>query len=294
MRLRTAFFSIVFYAAFIAAGTVYSAPSIVFEYTDDGTTDAGTIMQSPSYAELEEKYSTSLGKYLIQDTLLPLTSGDYYRLILTCASVDGGGACAGIQLSAVDERNTPASIIQRINLGNGYAPQILTVSDDARGDVMFRVIRAGDNTEAYVYSINPVTGRLTDTMAVTRAFPEKMKLDITGVMREGGIIEIEYNGSRHETMDLSEALDSLIEDGLYQPDGTPIPALRNLRLVRSGWEDVNFYTDGDEPRVDVGMSLVTLSGKPVAEVTYIFKKDDNGEWSVADRRFAPSLPYDTE
>jgi hypothetical protein len=289
------FFGAAFCIVPLLACPVFSAPPIVFEYEDAGYTDISAAAESPIYHELEAKYSGTLGKYLIQDMFIPLTSGDFYRLLLTCSVVDGGGGCRGVQLSIVDERKTPAAIIQKERLGDGCAPQILAASDGAREDIMFRAIRAGDNTEARVYAINPVTGRLTLTMSITRAFPETMKLDITGTMLEGGIIEAEsQKPPRKEKIDLSDVLDSLIEDELYQRDGNPIPALRNLRLARGGWEDAEIYLDGGEPRVDVGMSLVTLSKKPVVEVTCVFKKDGAGDWTVVEQRFAPSLPYDTE
>jgi hypothetical protein len=292
----TVFFGAAVCTVSLFARLAFAAPSIIFEYEDTGYADISTVMESPIYHELETKYSGALGEYLIQDMLIPLTSGDFYRLLLTCSAVDNTGGCRGIQISVVDERKTPAVIIQKMGLGDGYVPQILTASDAACEDIMFRAIRAGDNTEAHIYAINPVTGRLTLTMSITRAFPETMKLDITGTMLEGGIIQAESKKTpRKEKIDLSDALNSLIEDELYQQDGNPIQALRNLRLIRGGWEDADIYLDGGEPRVGIGMSLVTLSGKAVVEVTCVFiKKDGIGDWTVAELRFAPSLPYDTE
>jgi hypothetical protein len=297
MRIMTAFFGagLALCAVSSAARPAPADAPIVFEYEDTVSTDMSAIMESPFYSELEEKYSKTLGRYLIRDMLIPLASGDSYRLILTCSAVDGTGGCRGITLSVVDERKTPAVIIQKVRLGEGYAPQILTASDETREDIMFRAIRAGDNTEARVYSINPVTGRLTETMSITRAFPMTMKLDVTGTMLEGGIIEAEFKEPPgKERIDLSGALNSLIEDELYQPDGNPIPALQNLKLARNGWEEAGICSDGGEPRVVAGMSLVTLSGKPVVEVTAVLKKDERGGWIIVERRFAPSLPYDTE
>jgi hypothetical protein len=277
------------------ANQASAVPAIIFEYEDAGYADMSAVMEIPIYRGLEEKYSGTLGKYLIQELLIPLASGDCYRLILTCSAVDATGGCRDIWLAVVDERKTPAMIIQKTGLGNGYAPQILTASDDASEDVMFRAIRAGYNTEAHVYAINPVTGRLTETMSVTRAFPETMKLDVSGTMLEGGIIEAESKRPPlYERIDLSGALNSLIEDELYQQNGSPIPALRNLRLVRNGWEDAGIYLEGGETRVEVGMSLATLSKKTVVEVTSVFKKDGIDKWTVVEQYFAPSLPYYTE
>jgi hypothetical protein len=39
------------------------------------------------------------------------------------------------------------------------------------------------------------------------------------------------------------------------------------------------------------MSLVTLSQKPVLDVTAILWMDDAGEWNLSDIDFEPSLPY---
>jgi hypothetical protein len=215
--------------------------------------------------------------------------------MLVCSDIDSSGGSRGIQLVVADERKTPAAVVQRIQLQDGYVPQLLFASDtEAPTDIMLRVILANDNTEAHVYSINPVTGRLTDTLTVTRAFPEKMKLEVTGVMTEGGVIEIESKKpARKVKIDLSEVLDSLIEDELYREDGRVIPAMENLTLVRNGWEDERFGGQGGKVFVEVGMSLVTLSKKPVIDVTGVLTKN-NDSWTVSGLTFGPSLPYRSE
>ena len=272
--------------------------SIQFDY-DSVSADLGVdtdlsweAIGRPVYMEMDgERYSSSAGKYMIQDLIIPLKSGDKYRMMLTCSSLDKSYACLGIQLVIVDERKTPATVIQNVKLGDGYSPEIITAPEDAN-NIMFRVIRAGENTEANVYAINPVTGRLDEKLPITRRFPERMKLKVTCVMKPGGIMEaVSELPSVRRTIDMSEVLDALVEDELYQSDSNPIKALENLRLVRGGWEEENLYREGRETRIDVGMSLITLSQKPVIDVTAVLKQDNNENWVVSELRFEPSMPY---
>jgi hypothetical protein len=194
-----------------------------------------------------------------------------------------------------DERKTPAAAIQRLKLGDGYAPQIIFATPDDRGVAMFRVIRVNENTEAHVYNINPVTGRLDEKLAITRAFPEKMKLNVSCEMKEGGIMEASSKAPElKSSIDMSSALDSLVEDGLYQPDGNPIKALMNLHLTRGGWEDENIYRRDGNTFLEVGLSLISLSKKPVVDVTAVLRMGESGDWSVSDIRFEPSMLYRDE
>ncbi|MDR3075746.1 MAG: hypothetical protein LBU26_00465 [Synergistaceae bacterium] len=273
-----------------------ASPAIQFPYEpEEAPALSADLLAAPFYPELDgAKYSAACGRYLIKAMAIPLKSGDEYRMMLTCDSLDKSGACLGIKLVIVDERKTPAAMIQRFGLGDGYAPTVVFAPEDAR-NVMFRAIRAGDNTEARVYSINPVTGRFDEKLAVARAFPDKMKLKITAVMKPGGMIEAESkNPVVKQIADMSGALGALVEDELYQPDGNPMPALENLRLVRSGWEDENIYRSGGETMLNVGMSMITLSKKPVLDVTAVMRMDEHGNWFVSDVRFEPSLPYRSE
>ncbi|MDR3280904.1 MAG: hypothetical protein LBT23_10360 [Synergistaceae bacterium] len=296
-RIRVGMVIFILTAALFTGGAAAFAAGIEFEYGGDASLDLSlATVGRTSYPDLDAAaYSTTGGKYLIQDMTIRLTSNDDYRLMLICASVDTDGGCRGVQMVLADERKTPVSIIQRVRLGDGYAPQMLPLPDDAASDVMFRAIRAGDNTEANIYSVNPVTGRLTETMAVTRGFAERVKLDITGVMTESGFIEVTSKKPAVKiTLDLSGELDSLIEDELYQPDGRPVSALVNLKAGRSGWEDERFYSEGDLILLDVGMSMTTLSGKPVLSVTATVVKGKDDSWFVRDLRFEPAMPYSSE
>ena len=272
-------------------------PVISFEFDGDVSDDPPfEPLASVFYPLLDEgKYSSSAGKYLVSDMTVPLKSGDAYRLLLTCADSAAGGS-RGIQIVVADERLTPAGIIQRITLGDGLAPQILPESDDAPGAVMFRAIRAGNVTEARVYHINNVTGRLEETLAIGRDFPQKMKLDVRCELKPGGTVELESaNPPAKRTLDLSPVLGYLVEDEIYQPDGNPIPALANLRLARGGWEDERIYRENGDTVAEVGMSLVTLSKKTVADATAVLRYDDkSGRWTAEALTFEPSMPYRTE
>ena len=273
-----------------------ASAAIQFTYEPDAPLAlSADLLAAPFYPELDgTKYSASLGRYLIREIAIPLKSGDEYRMMLTCDSLDKSGACLGIRLVIADGRKTPAAMIQRFGLGDGYAPTVVFAPEDER-NVMFRTIRAGDSTDARVYSINPVTGSFDEKLTVTGTFPDKMKLKVTAVMKPGGIIEAESkNPAVKQIADMSGALDSLVEDELYQPDGNPITALENLRLVRSGWEDENIYRSGGETMLSVGMSMITLSKKPVLDVTAVMRMDEHGNWFVSDIRFEPSLPYRSE
>jgi hypothetical protein len=272
-------------------------PVISFEFDGDVSGDPPfEPLASVFYPLLDEdRYSPSSGKYLISDMTVPLKSGDTYRLLLTCADSTAGGSM-GIQIVIADERRTPAGIVQRIGLGDGLAPQILTDSDDAPGAVMFRAIRAGNVTEARVYLINHVTGRLDEPLVIGHDFPQKMKLDVKCELKPGGMVELESaNPYVKETLDLSSVLDYLVEDEIYQPDGNPIPALENLRLARGGWEDERIYRENSDIMMEVGMSLMTLSKKTVADATAVLRYDDeSGHWAVKSLAFEPSMPYRTE
>ncbi|MDR1650269.1 MAG: hypothetical protein LBR87_00615 [Synergistaceae bacterium] len=292
-----------FLAAFLISAGLFcsdlraasAVPEISFEYEDGASFDLSSALELPSYTEIDaERYGASAGRYMLQEMTVRLTSGDDYRLMLTCSSIDRDGGRRGIMAVIADERRTPAAMIQKVPLGDGYAPQILTPSADWPGDVMFRAIRAGDDTEAKVYSINPVTGRIAETISVTRAFPERMKLNVKGLMTDGGVIEIEYGASLKAAVDMSGMLDALVDDGLYQPDGRPIPALVNLSMFRGGWEDESLYVLDGVLLMDVGFSLVSLSEKPVVTATAVLAKGQDDSWSVREFRFEPALPYRVE
>jgi hypothetical protein len=287
-----------FCLSFFAARAFGAAPpAISFDFDVNASEDMPFEPFASVFYPLvdEEKYSSSAGKYLVSDMTVPLKSGDAYRLMLTCADSSAGGS-RGIQIVVVDERLVPAGIIQRIRLGDGLAPQIVPESDDAPQAVMFRAIRAGNVTEARVYHINDVTGRLDETLVVGHDFPQKMKFDVKCELKPGGTVELESaSPNMRRTLDLSPVLDYLVEDEIYQPDGNPIPALENLRLERGGWEDEKIYSENGDTVLEIGMSLVTLSKKTVADATAVLRYDNkSGGWTAETLTFEPSMPYRSE
>jgi hypothetical protein len=289
--------AVLFCLSFFAMRALGAEPPVIsFDFDGDVSGDLSfESLASIAYPLLDEgKYPQKAGKYLISDMTLPIESGGAYRLMLTCADYAAGGS-NGIQVVVADERRAPAKIIQGIELGDGLAPQILPESDDAPQAVMFRVIRAGNMTEARVYHISPATGKLKGSLVVGHDFPQKRKLKVTGRLTPGGKVELESANPRvKETLDLSPVLDYLVEDEIYQPDGNPMPALENLRLTRGGWEDERIYRENGDIVAEVGMSLVTLSKKTVADATAVLRYGKSGHWVVEKLTFEPSMPYRNE
>jgi hypothetical protein len=291
------------------AGASGDVPPIRFEYDGGASADIsgisgmfGATGAEVHYAPLDsEKYGALGGGFLIQEIIARLTTGDRYRIMLICGEVFPSGRVRDIQLAVVDERRIPAAVIQRVKLGGGELPAITAVPDGAGANpsaLMFTVIREQSYTEAAVYSINSVTGRLGEIMSIDRSYPERARLDVSGVLGPGGIVRVAYalpkspeSAKREESVDLSEALDSLIEDGIYQPDGDPVAALKNLRLVRNGWENEAIYAYGGRIRVEVGMSLITLSKRQVVDVAAVLEIDDKGSSELVSLLFEPFLPY---
>ena len=279
-----------------------AAESLEFSFQPEPlSVDLGAILtEAPRYPALpQDKYKAVGADYLVREAEIVLTTNDRYRLLLVCKDIASEGWLRGIQLAVVDERTTPATVIQRVSLGDGLAPQMLspalTGAFGAGGretDLMLRVIRRGNNTEAYVYGVNPVTGRLREALRVNRSLPERLKLDIRGTMQDGGYVDVAAKKPAIATrVDLSESLAALVEDELYQPDGRPIAALQNLTCVRHGWEEEGIYMEEGKAVVSVGLSLITLSRKQVVDVAALFEKNAAGEWEITRCRFEPFLPY---
>ncbi|MDR3165048.1 MAG: hypothetical protein LBU13_05680 [Synergistaceae bacterium] len=288
-------FCLSFFAIFARGAYAAEPPVISFDFVGDASVDLSfESLASISYPLIDEsKYPASAGKYLISDMTVPLKSGNAYRLLLTCAGSAAGGSM-GIQIVIADERRTPAGIIQKIELGDGLAPQILPESE-APGAVMFRAIRAGNVTEARVYLINHATGRLDEALVIGHYFPQKMKLKVKGKLEPGGRVELESANPRvKETLDLSPVFNYLVEDEIYQSDGNPIPALENLRLVRGGWEDESIRHENGETVVEIGLSLITLSEKTIANAAAVLRYGKSEHWTVESLTFEPSMPYSTE
>lgn len=240
------------------------------------------------------RYAPLSARYLAQDMDLVLSSDDEYRIMLVCDEPAASGALKNVQLLVVDDRGEKAAVRQRLKLGDGEVPQLMHFSDAPDStDLMVRILRSSNNAEIYLYSINRAAGNLNETLRVGRSFPERMQLSIKGRMQAGGYIEVESTKPQiSSVVDLSAALDALVEDGLYQENGRPVPALVNLACVRNGWEDERIYTaDNGLPTLEVGLSLITSSRKQVVDVVAVMTKTADNRWSVSDLRFEPFLPY---
>jgi hypothetical protein len=186
-----------------------------------------------------------------------------------------------------------ARVVQRIKLGDGEAPEMHLSAGEADADgMMIRILRPGNNTEGYVYAINRVSGRLKETIRVNRTLPERLKLDVKGMLHAGGMVDVLGRRPRHEErVDMSEALEALVEDEIYQPNGHPIPAIVNLKSVRYGWEGEQLRQDGSTVSLEVGMSLVIPSNKQVIVATVTLEKGDDGKWTPKSLSCEPFLPY---
>ncbi|MDR1020360.1 MAG: hypothetical protein LBL73_06350 [Synergistaceae bacterium] len=255
-----------------------------------------------SYARLEgERYKPIGNPYLVWEPFGG-KPGDP-RLMIVCARVSeraGQGvlnALRDIQLLLVRDEGAKLELLQRVKLGNGTAPQVLQPGPDLRdildgADFMVRVMRSGNNTEAYVYRFDEGALKLSETLRINRSFPEKFNVRVKGTLEQDGFVRITSTGpDRDERLNLSHAVEALTEDGIYQPNGRPIPSMRNLSCVRAGYEGEDLVTGRDGTEVHVGMSLLTPSRKQTADVTAILTKDGNGCWLVTDYRFEPFLPY---
>lgn len=284
----------------LLAGHQAIAASIEFDMRDLATSgDFAELMKPMSrLAPLDDPRFTPLStKYVAQDLNLTLNSGDEFRIMLVCdgpASPGTTNVLRNIQLLVVDDRGDGVNVRQRLKLGDGEAPQLLHPGDGSDfTDIMVRVLRTGNNAESYVYAVNRAAGSLSEMLRIGRSFPERANLSIKGRMQAGGMIEVESKSPQISTViDMSEALNALVEDGLYQENGRPVPALVNLTCVRNGWEDERIYlAENGVPTLEVGVSLITSSRKQVVDVTVVMTKADGNRWGVNDLRFEPFLPY---
>lgn len=247
----------------------------------------------PSLLENPSRYKLSSNTYLIQQINLPLANKEPFKVMLVGTGSKKSSWYTDIQLLLVEEKNGAISIPQRFKLGAGEWPHMLTPSDVLPSDeFMVQVMRRGNNVEAYVYSADSLTGKLTQTFHVDRSFLSKMKLVVRGELLPGGFIELSaQNPDKKETLDMSGALDALIEDEVYQLNARPIPSLRNLSAVRMGSEGVEIHRTDNAPELRVGLSLVTLSKKRVVDATAVLARNANNQWIVKDVLFEPFLPY---
>jgi hypothetical protein len=202
-----------------------------------------------------------------------------------------------IQLLLVREESGAVRPLQRFRLGSGASPQILALGSNqpdfsSDSDFMVRIMRSWNNTEAYVYEFDKAAGKLTEALRVNRAFPAKLGVRVRGTLEQGGFAEVMSTGpDKEERVDMSWAIEALIEDEIYQPNANPIPSARSLTCVRNGWEGEGFSEGKSGLEVLVGMTLQTPSRKQVVNVTAVLAKDASGKWVVCDYLFEPLLPY---
>lgn len=241
----------------------------------------------------QERYKPLQAKNLVQLMPVTLSSGDTFDAMLLCGDVSDGGVMRNVQLLLVDDRRDTPRVVQRIKLGDGEEPYISTPNNIAEPqDMMIRIIRSGNNAECYVYDINRTSGKLTEAFRINRGTPERRKVDIKAVMHAEGRIEImSKTPPQEETLDMSGALNALIEDEIYQENGRPVPAIVNLKCTRAGWEDDRIYERDGAIMLDMGLSLVTLSKKTVVEVALTYKKDGGNKWVPHAVACTPFLPY---
>ena len=287
-------------ALVLLAGYQALAVSIEFDMQDLATSGDFAELMKPMNRLVSldaSRYAPLSTTYIAQDLDLTLNSGDEFRIMLVCdgpASPGATNVLKNIQLLVVDDRGGDVNVRQRLKLGDGEAPQLLHPGDGSDfTDIMVRVLRTGNNAESYVYAVNRAAGSLSETLRVGRSFPERVNLSIKGRMQAGGMIEVESKSPQlASVLDMSTALNALVEDGLYQENGRPVPALVNLTCVRNGWEDERIHlAENGVPTLEVGVSLITSSRKQVVDVTVIMTKADGNRWGVSDLRFEPFLPY---
>ncbi|MDR1943803.1 MAG: hypothetical protein LBQ19_03180 [Synergistaceae bacterium] len=261
----------------------------------------GEVLLRASYARLEgERFKTLGNPYLIWESDATPQGG--LRLMLVCGKIATSASSGlydtmgNVRLLLVRERADGAiELARQVKLGDGAFPELLAPgSDGGRGisDFMVRIIRSGNNTEAFAYFLDADSAKLTETLRVNRLFPVKIGVRLRGKLTEGGFAEVvSVSPDKTARVDLSEAMDALVEDGLYQLNARPIPSMSSLSCVRNGWEGEEFSMGADGPELRVGLSLVTPSRKQVVNATAVLSKNSGGKWAVTDYTFEPFLPY---
>lgn len=285
------------FSFFVSITAAADAASIEFDVDDlFSSKDFATILRPENRLSPidQEKYKPLNAKNLVQ--VLPLIlsgGGGELKLMLVCDDVNESAAMKNVQLISVDDSKDKPKVVQRFKLNEGEEPHMFPASGTREpGNVMVRILRKGNNAECYVYDINAASGKLTETFRINRGTPERLKVDVKAVMQADGQIEISSRlFSYDDTLDLSSALGALVEDEIYQENGRPIPAIVNLKCVRAGWEDDRLYTVDGTVLLDLGLSLVTLSKKTVAEVFLTYKKESGGKWVPQSMTCVPFLPY---
>lgn len=246
---------------------------------------------SPRVIENAKDYKLSAGSRLIQAENL----GGGLRLMLAASRLPGGVRYSDIKLLLV--RTAEASggkerVLQRLNLGEGEVPQIQVLSFDGPDAVFLRVLRESVNTEAFVYSLSrEKTPKLIERLRADRNFYLRMRLKVSGTLQSGGFVDVaSVKPQKKDRLDLSDpdAADELIAQGLYQPNGEPVGALRNLACSRIGSESIEVIQGN---RIRVGLTLTSLSKKRVVDVTVTLESSDGTHWDITEVDFEPFLAF---
>lgn len=274
--------------------------SISFDLKNDKTPLSGDLsvlekVYQPRVIENAKDYRLPSGTRLIKAEDLE----DGLRLMFVGSGLSKNGRFSDIKLlllRAAEKKGGKEKVLQRLNLGAGEAPQMQPLSFEGASPAVFvRVMREGFNTEGFVFALNrEKTPKLTETLRVDRNFYLRARLNVKGTLRSGGFVEV-ASAKPEKTVRLNlsdpDAADELIAQGLYQPDGEPIDSLRNLACSRTGSESVEVVP---ENKIQVGMSLMSLSKKRVVDVTATLESEDGAKWDVTDIDFEPFLPFRSE
>lgn len=249
----------------------------------------------PRVIENAKDYKLPSDARLIQEARLP----GGVRLMLSGTGFSKGGRFSGIQLltvRAAQGQGKKESVLQRLNLGAGEMPQMRLLSlSGGRRAVFFRVLRGDRVMEALIFSVaSGDTPKLAERLHVDKNFPLRMRLNVKGTLLSGGFVEVlSVKPDKTERLNLSApgAAEELVFAGLYGEDGEPLAQMRNLSCVRIGTEGVD-VAPGD--KIQVGLSLISLSKKRVVDVTATLESADGEKWSIGSLDFEPFLPFRSE
>lgn len=293
MRSRPFILSIILMISITMYPSMLWADEIVFRSADiPGGESRASISSEHLMTEIAKEVRKVYGaRYVVRRYPMVREGIEDLSLLLVCDGISPSGLLKKIQLLAADERGERPKMLQRIKLGDGEMPDIVQAASGAVCMMMVRVIRAGSNTEAYVCSVDS-GGRLKELMRITRALVDRYKLDLKGTMQAGGRIKISSARMKHESeLDMSGALDALIQDGLYQENGRPVPSIVNLRCVRAGWEGEDIFVRDGRIIVSAGVSMRADAKKDAVTAHIEFEQDDSGRFVPTSVSCEPFLPY---
>jgi hypothetical protein len=281
----------IFAAPAAASVPIDAAPERVIISSD---WNAKEIMRPRLFPLDGERYEAIGNPNLIQEIYTGGGASGALRVMLVCGGGEDAAVFRNVRLvSMLDDKKEPrAKLLRQVRFGSCDFAHMDTqpnTPDEGRGkrrDVMIRLMRGGV-TEAYVYSVSGA-GELAETLRINAAFPDRMGVKLAGKLKAGGDVEVVSGApEKKRIVDLKEAMDILVEDGLYQENGNPVPQMTNLGCVRNGWEGESMR-GGD---ILVGLSLVTESRENVIEVTAVCVKNKRGKWVISDYTFEPFMPY---